>query len=83
MGLDCSRMRLRAKRQARRSPAKARAKDWVSKTDLSRYVRCPYAFWLARRCRRSRATLTVVMGMGEASRISNRARRSCPVALRW
>ena len=22
------------------------AKSWVSKTDLARYSRCPYAFWL-------------------------------------
>lgn len=24
----------------------AEAKSWVSKTDMVRYVRCPYAFWL-------------------------------------
>src|SRR4029453_7333515 len=23
-----------------------RSRDWVSKTDMTRYVRCPYAFWL-------------------------------------
>lgn len=39
------RVRRRAPRERTRMPEK-RQPEWVSKTDLVRYLRCPYAFWL-------------------------------------